>query len=282
MDLSHNTALRHLNLCGVYGRTETKPGEMDEDEGWNKLTQLDVSMLPELNYLSCNYMPLDQLDVSANKELEYLFCYCCYLPKVDVTQNTKLLELECSLNDLGSLDVSNCPNLRLLECSTNELTELDVSKNRALAWVYVLENPISELDLSCNPEIVEFGCDPGVYVENGTHKLYDGEFRWEEKDVATCGPNGEHAQIEDGYLIFYGPFTLEMYDENGSYKTEFRFDRELTAYPLAPDVEYRVNAFEGTAEMINSELKSDHSRKYLHINMKDGMITRLASMCGDW
>jgi len=50
----------------------------------------------------------------------------------------------------------------------------------------------------------------------------------------------------------------------------------------SPDVEYRVNAFESDAETINMQLKSNYSRKFLHLTVKDGVVTRVESMCGDW
>lgn len=303
LDLSHNVELQYLDLCSVNGKTESYPGEADGDEGWNKLTKLDVRMLPKLYFLSCCYNQLEALDVRNNRELQDLRCYECHLPELDLSQNPKLYFLECSCCDLETLDVSGCPDLFnlycgcsnlktldvsgcnklvLIECSQNELTTLDLKTNTALKTLYCSENFITHLDLSNNPKIKELGIDPDVTIEDDTTSLEDGEYHWEETEDCRNAPNGTWAEIKDGYLVFYGDFVLGVSDGEFGYIEAYRSTRKITWLPLDPNVEFRWNAFESGADAINQDLRDDLAQKHLHITVKDGKVTVLSSMCGDW
>lgn len=62
-----------------------------------------------------------------------------------------------------------------------------------------------------------------AYYDSGMGWIYDGEHDWE---------------IEDDYVVVYGPFTVELCDENGGFIKEVKLDPRpdpATSWPWSPD-----------------------------------------------
>ena len=115
-----------------------------------KLTALDVSNNPILEYLSLHYnnSHLASLDVSKNTALTTLVCNGSQLEELDVSKNTALQVLSCNENNLTSLDVSKCPKLSMIWCSYNKFTSLDISKNPELRLLHCQSNKIKAEEMS--------------------------------------------------------------------------------------------------------------------------------------
>ena len=115
-----------------------------------KLTALDVSNNPILEYLSLHYnnSHLASLDVSKNTALTTLICDGSQLEELDVSKNTALQVLSCNENNLTSLDVSKCPKLSMIWCSYNKFTSLDISKNPELRLLHCQSNKIKAEEMS--------------------------------------------------------------------------------------------------------------------------------------
>ena len=115
-----------------------------------KLTALDVSNNPILEYLSLHYnnSHLASLDVSKNTALTTLVCNGSQLEELDVSKNTALQNLSCEENNLTSLDVSKCPKLSMIWCGYNKFTSLDISKNPELRLLHCQSNKIKAEEMS--------------------------------------------------------------------------------------------------------------------------------------
>ena len=124
----------------------------------NRLTALDVSNCPDLQYLECDGNRLAALDVSNNPELNYLSCHHNRLAALDVSKNPALRYLACYANSLASLDLSGNPEVRIIDCGGNQLTELNLAKNRRLERLYCPSNQLASIDVSRNRKLEDLLC----------------------------------------------------------------------------------------------------------------------------
>lgn len=152
-----SSALRKLNLTGT------------------NITSIDLSPIPQLEYLVCDKTQLTSLDVSACKSMWGLDCsngvlteliigdkseiengqfslYCSNnkLTELDLSGVPKdnLVEVQCGGNMLTDLDLEDCINLGLLECQDNQLETLIVRGCSNLSSFDCSNNELAELDLS--------------------------------------------------------------------------------------------------------------------------------------
>lgn len=139
-DFSGNTKLEHLNIWGC------------------GLTELDVSMCPNLNYLDCSDNSITSLDLSNNPKLQRLYCTNTALTEIDLSNNTQLVRVRLDRNKLSTIDVSNCPALVELSVNNNQLTELDVSNNKWLEDLWCADNQLTALELTQNPSLRQLDC----------------------------------------------------------------------------------------------------------------------------
>jgi Leucine-rich repeat (LRR) protein len=98
----------------------------------NSLTQLDMSMLPQLK----------ELDVSGNQ-----------LTSLNITGNTALERLWAGDNRLEQLDLRKNPALRTLDVASNLLSALWLAENQALQNLNASRNLLQNLDLTNNTSI---------------------------------------------------------------------------------------------------------------------------------
>ena len=98
----------------------------------NKLTDLDLSLNPLLEFLDCAENRITSLDVSNNNRLTTLDCGRNQIQALDVSANSELTHLMCNNNLLNTLDVSGKQNLQKLITCGNQLLKLDVSANSKL------------------------------------------------------------------------------------------------------------------------------------------------------
>ena len=92
-----------------------------------QLNSLQVENLPKLKYLECEENELTSLKVSNLPQLIDLYCYDNQLEKIELKELPALELLRFSGNKLKSLEVSELPMLEMLDCSSNQLTNIELS-----------------------------------------------------------------------------------------------------------------------------------------------------------
>ena len=108
----------------------------------NDLEEIDISQCPNLKSFTCNNNKLTGLDLSQNPKLEILLCDNNELTELDISNNTEMVILECSDNNILFLDTSKNPDLIEFNCDNNKITSLDVSKNPKLKNLIFSSNKI--------------------------------------------------------------------------------------------------------------------------------------------
>ncbi len=125
--------------------------EVEDDEVWYEIepeytyagnSSHTVTIKGKIKGFEIGNCKVTSIDVTKCPALEFFGCSDNQLTSLDVSKNTALRRLSCSNNQLTSLDVSGCTALEGLGCS-NQLTSLDVSKNTALEWLWCGDNQFS-------------------------------------------------------------------------------------------------------------------------------------------
>lgn len=161
----------------------------------NDIQKLDVSMMPELQYLDLKDNPFEQgLTIGENHpNLSYLnlnkmgdhalatgtvslssfpnlMIFTAWdskcLKTLDVSQNTALRQLSVDNSGLKSIDVTHNPYLQILNVSDCGFTSIDVSQNEYLVELYLdnegqptADRKLSTLDVSHNPHLQRIFCN---------------------------------------------------------------------------------------------------------------------------
>lgn len=107
-----------------------------------QLTDLDVSMLSNLQVLDVSNNNLESLDVNGLTNLTTLECSNNQLQSLDISDLSNLRSLYCSWNNLQSLTTDNHPNFTSLSCYNNDLTRLDLSSISSLEHLYCGNNDL--------------------------------------------------------------------------------------------------------------------------------------------
>jgi Leucine-rich repeat (LRR) protein len=128
----------------------------------NKLSVLDLSMVPELTHLNCNNNQLIALDLMTVPKLKELRCYHNHLREIDLSAVPALTALYCGCNDLTELDLSTVPMLTELYCHVNELSQLDLSTVPDLRVLNCEANSITRIDVTTNRKLATLIADPWV------------------------------------------------------------------------------------------------------------------------
>lgn len=153
-----------LTELAYWGKTKF-PGNLADFPNLTRLsirgveTPLELSKNPKLKDLDCSYNGLTELDVSVLPDLEKLVCDGNELVSLDLSRNPRLKELECSNNKLPELDVSALPDLEKLKCKWNAITSLDLSQTTKLVELDCSNNKLTSLDISCCPAIKDVRLD---------------------------------------------------------------------------------------------------------------------------
>lgn len=178
LELSKNSKLKDLD-CSYNGLTELDVSVLPDLEklvcDGNELVSLDLSRNPRLKELECSNNKLPELDVSGLSDLEKLKCKWNAITSLDLSQTTKLVELDCSNNKLTSLDISRCPAIKDVRLGFNNLTEFNFSHTK-------LENlnsrgafKSSNLTFYNGNAIADYMIDCWVFTGAAEPKQIDGE-----------------------------------------------------------------------------------------------------------
>ena len=130
----------------------------------NQLSDLDLLPVPNLKMLICSKNKLTRLDLSPVPMLEWVVCALNKLTELDLPQAPNLESLCCAGNFLTNLDLSSVSNIRDLDCSVNEITELDLTPSPNLTSLNCTGNPLIDLDLSPVPNLTELKCSYNQYI----------------------------------------------------------------------------------------------------------------------
>ena len=144
LDVTKNPALEHLFCanCGLTSINLTYNSRLTNlSIKNNKLTSLDVTKNHQMKRLDCwQNENLGNIDVSGMPDLNYLVVAYTNMTEIDVTHNPNLQEL--SAGNLGPK-----PNY-------DNLKEIDLSKNPELTYLAIQCNTkLKKLDLSHNPKL---------------------------------------------------------------------------------------------------------------------------------
>ena len=123
-------------------------GYGDEEEGIAKLSSIDVTNLPILQYLNIKQNDIATIDLSKNPYLRWFNANGNILTSVDLSANPMLETLDLARNKLTSIDLSAQTEMYDLSLDGNDIETLDLSNNKALQIVMLSNNRLTDLDLS--------------------------------------------------------------------------------------------------------------------------------------
>lgn len=130
LDISSHTKLRYLNLNYM---------------SQLNLSDLDLSLYPELIHLGLDSNELTNIDVSKNIKLQGLSLWNNYLTNIDLSANTELIQFNLDGNQLTNVDLSTNSKLEILHIRQNPIETLDISNNPFLKAVYISDNQINDI-----------------------------------------------------------------------------------------------------------------------------------------
>ncbi len=87
-----------------------------------------VTVRGKIEYFSVSHCKVTSIDATKCPALEYLYCPENQLTSLDVSKNTALEGLRCDGNQLTSLDVSKNTALEYLDCSYNQFSVSAMNK----------------------------------------------------------------------------------------------------------------------------------------------------------
>lgn len=123
-----------------------------------KIKKIDLSLLPELEYLDISSSSFDTINLKKNTHLKKFYCENSGLKDLDLSQNKNLTELKCRGNALSDLALFQNKDLEILDCGKNELDKLLVNFNTKLKAIHCDSNLIKELDISSLKALEEVYC----------------------------------------------------------------------------------------------------------------------------
>ena len=125
----------------------------------NDLKTLSVMKLTELTYLRCNDNEFETLNLSQNKKMEKLVCTGGKLKNINLGKSTSFKEIDISNNAIEDLDLEKLVNLERINASKNKISFLDTSYNSKLIQLYVSNNNLIGLDTSSNTKLRYLACN---------------------------------------------------------------------------------------------------------------------------
>lgn len=125
----------------------------------NKLTQLDVTMAPQLEILQAEYNYLEELNLSNSVNLINLEIFSNMFKAIDLTNCVKLQRFVASDNYIENVDMSKCTALEYFDCSrTGRLEMVDFSECHNIKNIVVNECSITDMIIPEDAPIEEILC----------------------------------------------------------------------------------------------------------------------------
>ena len=149
-----------------------------------------IELLPKLEGLYCQAVPLKSLDVSKNEKLTYLQLWNVPIETLKL-RNALLQTLDCNAcRSLTALDVSGCPELTKLSCTETGLTSLDLKENKKLTYVSCDSGAVGKLTLPETEGLATLSCSGNLLTSldlsscTGLTRLYCASNRLTELDLS--------------------------------------------------------------------------------------------------
>ncbi|MBQ6661190.1 MAG: InlB B-repeat-containing protein [Lachnospiraceae bacterium] len=140
-----NTEIGKIKVLSLDNKTITS---------WNGFEKLTA-----VTNLSCRNCKLTSIDLSKFPNLNWLSCSNNSIAKLDLTKVPGLIELECKNNKLTSLSLTSVPNLVVLDCSGNMIPSLSLAANPGITSIRCSDNRITTLTIGTAPKLTEVICD---------------------------------------------------------------------------------------------------------------------------
>lgn len=120
---------------------------------WDIESVEGIESFVNLVELNISYNEISEIDISMLTNLEIFEACSNNFSEINVSQNLALTRLILCQNSISNLDVSLLQDLIFLSAGPNHLTELDVTNNINLEWLYLTLNDLTSIDISQNPNL---------------------------------------------------------------------------------------------------------------------------------
>ncbi|TDO83062.1 hypothetical protein EV143_102326 [Flavobacterium chryseum] len=125
----------------------------------NNLTSLNVSGIPTLTWLECQYNQLTTLNLTSNTNLTQIWCHNNLLTSLSLPANVSgLWGLWCYGNQLSTLNLNGNVNLTSLFVQINNFSTLSTASLTSLKMVNLSYNKWVTLNYSTNSQLNCFWC----------------------------------------------------------------------------------------------------------------------------
>ena len=140
----------------------------------NELSELNITLQPQLSLLNANNNHIQTIDLSRNTLLQQIHLSGNRLSSLDVSKLSRLSWLKIDNNDISSLDLTNNSYLYWLECGRNHLAQLDLTHNTYLQRLEANDNSLSTLDLTHNVNLVGILIQRNSLTKDNLNAIIDG------------------------------------------------------------------------------------------------------------
>jgi len=183
----------------------------------NSLTELDVTMMPDMRILNVYNNDLIDLNITGLSNLRDLYTGENLLSSIDLTGLSNLTVLRVDNNELSILDFINSPNIYSISCSNNQLTTLDFSSILELVSIDCSSNQLETLNIKngFSESIINFSGNENLqYICSDDSQIISIENKINEYGYTNCFTNSlcSFVQGEDFYTIS----GHVKYDEDGN------------------------------------------------------------------
>lgn len=146
----------------------------------HKLTELDLSGCPELEYLDCGYNQISSIDLSKCPKLTYADCSVNGVSEI-VLDNPALEELNLAYSALASFDGAGIPAMKRLYLYTSSIESLDITKCASLEWLFCYQCRLPVLDISKNRSLTKLYAmyNPGKDYPEGRYFVITAWFNYD-------------------------------------------------------------------------------------------------------
>ena len=129
--------------------------------------------LPELLILDCSFNKLQELNINKLINLQKLYCYQNELQELNINNLINLKYLDCSNNNkLKELNINNLINLQKLFCDNNQLEELNINNLINLQYLYCYKNKLNYINYNNNILIINNNYDDNILDKTYFTKNY--------------------------------------------------------------------------------------------------------------
>ncbi|UOX34069.1 T9SS type A sorting domain-containing protein [Flavobacterium sediminilitoris] len=135
IQFSEAAAIIHLNVSG----SSPTNGGIQNLQG--------LESFYNLSYFNCGYNQLTTIDLSVLPNLKYFHSTNNDITSLGLTNCNTLEVLNCDYNQLANIDVSQCPNLTNLNVRNNELTSLNLDNNHQITSISAFNNNLTNFEL---------------------------------------------------------------------------------------------------------------------------------------